>query len=71
MTCHVEREPTESPAVIGKLISVHFSCDHPDGCTVIAKDTEIPVIGGLIGLGWECHGGKHYCPDHKTTKETK
>lgn len=70
MTSHVDREPSESPATLGKLRSVSFSCDHP-GCTVVAHDTEIPMVGGLIGLGWECRGGKHFCPDHKNIEGEK
>lgn len=67
MTCHVEREEGSSAAHIGALKSMRFSCDYAGGCETVALDKDIPVIGGLGKLGWECKGGKHYCPDHRQT----
>lgn len=72
MTSHVERDPPSAENCLGALKSVHFSCDEPD-CDVVAYDKDIPVVGGLIGLGWDCRGGRHLCPKHKVsdTKEKK
>lgn len=43
-------------------------CD-AKGCTVMSPPAEkILAGGGLIGLGWECHGGVHFCPIHATPK---
>lgn len=60
MTSKVEREN-------GELKRITFSCDHVDGCDVRPDDTEITAAGGLTKMGWECFGGKHYCPAHRLT----
>lgn len=60
MTCEVKREG-------GVVQQMLFSCDR-DGCAnADLKDDEIVAAGGLTKMGWECVGGKHYCPEHRLT----
>lgn len=43
---------------------IRIVCDH-EGCGVIAPDlTPADAPNGLIGLGWWCKGGRHFCPSH-------
>lgn len=64
MTCHVERQIEGSE--VGTVKRMIFRCDHED-CPAEPRDTEIIAAGGLIKMGWECVGGKHYCPEHRLT----
>lgn len=51
----------------GKVKMMTFSCDHPQGCDTRPSDEEVMAGGGLAKLGWECGGGRHLCPEHRTT----
>lgn len=47
-----------------------IGCDAP-GCEVMAPPAaEILKGHGLVNMGWECHGGVHFCPTH-ANKEIK
>lgn len=42
-----------------------FAAIRCDKCGLHAPPTSDLVINhGLIGMGWECHGGTHICPAH-------
>jgi hypothetical protein len=71
VTCKVERWGDEgAPAgqLPGALKSMTFHCDH-EGCEASPTDTEIIAANGLNAMGWDCRGGKHYCPKHRRTKQ--
>lgn len=37
-----------------------------DVCNKPAPPSDAPFLNhGLIGIGWDCKGGKHVCSDHK------
>jgi hypothetical protein len=42
-------------------------------CTTSLNDTTIRAGGGLKKMGWEAtfieHAMRHYCPEHRRTKE--
>lgn len=63
MTCHVEHIPE------GGVKSMRFTCDHPEGCGVSPSSEEIIAAGGMVAMGWDCAGGKHYCPQHRRDRE--
>ena len=42
----------------------HIECDEP-GCDERSPPAEeLLKSHGLVGLGWHCSGGVHYCPKH-------
>lgn len=67
MTCKIERYQHGDEGVPGSVKSMTFRCDHPAGCDASPSDSEIMAGGGLARMGWECVGGKHYCPEHRLT----
>lgn len=68
MTCKVVRFGDGCPEgrLPGEIKEMTFHCD-AEGCTAAPSDDEIIAAGGLTALGWECPGGKHFCPDHRLT----
>jgi hypothetical protein len=68
MTCKVDRYGPGAPKgkLPGELKSMIFKCDR-DGCTVGIDSEDILPQGGLTAMGWECTGGKHFCPEHRLT----
>lgn len=45
----------------------HILCD-AEGCEVKSPPAaEVIEGGGLVNMGWECHGGTHFCPTHSAT----
>lgn len=69
MTCKIERWGDQGAAegkMPGELKTMTFLCDR-DGCDVSPTDAEIMAAGGLAKMGWECLGGKHFCPMHRLT----
>lgn len=46
----------------------HFEAIGCDAEHCEARSPEGLIPGGLIGLGWYCSGGTHFCPVH-TPKE--
>lgn len=67
--CIREGEGSEWP---GQLKEIVISCDHMS-CTTAVNDETIKAGGGLRNMGWEAtfqeHAMKHYCPEHRRTKE--
>jgi hypothetical protein len=68
MTCKIERYGPGAPEdkLPGEMKSMTFHCD-AEGCDASPSDQEILAAGGLFKMGWECVGGKHYCPEHRLT----
>ncbi len=64
MSSIVERY-TEGPEA-GTVKRMVFRCDH-EGCGTEPSDAQIIAAGGLVRMGWECVGGRHYCPEHRLT----
>jgi hypothetical protein len=73
MTCEIIRwgdvEDRPADKMPGELKLMRFHCD-AEGCEVSPSDEEIIAAGGLTRMGWECYGGKHYCPEHRMTPMT-
>lgn len=43
---------------------IGIRCD-AKGCVAVAPPaSEIIAGNGLNNMGWDCHGGVHFCPDH-------
>lgn len=62
MTIKIHR-PDSGPS------SAEVLCD-AQGCETTAPPAaELIKAGGLIGLGWHCSGGKHFCPAHHPEQE--
>lgn len=69
MTCKVERWGTEGAdagKMPGEMKCMIFTCD-AEGCGESPSDDQIIAAGGLTAMGWECPGGRHYCPEHRLT----
>ena len=68
MTCHVIRYGEEGPGLPGALKGMYFKCDEP-GCDESPSDDDIIAHGGMRNMGWDCRGGRHYCPKHSVKDE--
>lgn len=69
MTTKIERYGEDGPLQgrsPGEIKQMTFHCD-AEGCTASPTDDEIIAAGGLTRMGWECTGGKHFCPEHRMT----
>ncbi len=46
-----------------------IQCDSP-GCMIMAPDNSTLMKHmGLVNMGWQCTGGRHWCPDHKDAND--
>lgn len=64
MSCTVDRN--DDGEHVGAVRSMTFTCDHVGGCEVSLADIDIQQRGGLMAMGWQCSGGSHLCPEHRT-----